>query len=89
MPYKIEKELPFFTRHTMSHTDAHLILEELWFSIAEEIFQRVCVATELDAEQIEALRSVALRPNDFQVSIDSFSNPVETYASYNSTGKIK
>ena len=51
----------------MSHTDAHIILEELWFSIAEEIFQRVCVATELDAEQIEALRSVALRPNDFQV----------------------
>ena len=67
MPYKIEKGLSFFTRQIMSHTDAHLILEELWFSIAEEIFHRVCVATELDAEQIEALRSVALRPNDFQV----------------------
>jgi len=44
-----------------------MILEELWFSIAEELFQRVCVVTELDAEQIEALRAVALRPNDFQV----------------------
>jgi hypothetical protein len=51
----------------MSHTDAHIILEELWFSIAEKLFQRVCVATELDEEQIEALRAVALRPNDFQV----------------------
>jgi hypothetical protein len=73
----------------MSHTDAHIILEELWFSIAEKLFQRVCVATELDEEQIEALRAVALRPNDFQVSIDSFSNPVETHVSYNSTGKMK
>jgi hypothetical protein len=51
----------------MSHTEAHVILEELWFSIAEELFQRVCVATKLDEEQIEALRGVALRPNDFQV----------------------
>jgi len=89
VPYKIERVALFHGRHTMSHTEAHLILEELWFSIAEELFQRVCVATELDAEQIEALRTVALRPNDFQVSIDSFSNPVETHASYNSTGKMK
>ena len=55
----------------MSHTDAHMILEELWFSIAEELFQRVCVVTELDAEQIEALRAVALRPNDFQVTVEA------------------
>jgi len=59
----------------MSHTDAHIILEELWFSIAEELFQRVCVATELDAEQIEALRTVALRPNDFQVDAGDTSFP--------------
>ena len=51
----------------MSYTIAHTVLEELWFSIAEELFHRVCVATELNAEQIEALRTVALRPNDFQV----------------------
>jgi hypothetical protein len=51
----------------MSYAIAHTVLEELWFSIAEELFRRVCVATELDSEQIEALRSVALRPNDFQV----------------------
>jgi hypothetical protein len=46
------------------------ILYELWFSVAENIFNRVCEVTELDEEQIEALRSVALRPNDFQVSIE-------------------
>jgi len=52
-----------------------MILEELWFSIAEELFQRVCVVTELDAEQIEALRAVALRPNDFQVGAGDTSFP--------------
>lgn len=45
------------------------ILYELWYSIAESIFQRVCEVTELDEEQIEALRAVALRPNDFHVEI--------------------
>lgn len=46
------------------------ILYELWFSIAETIFKRVCDVAELDEEQIEALKSVALRPNDFQVIIE-------------------
>lgn len=45
------------------------ILYELWYSVAESIFQRVCEVTELDEEQIEALRAVALRPNDFHVVI--------------------
>jgi hypothetical protein len=45
------------------------ILYELWYSVAESIFQRVCEVTELDEEQIEALRAVALRPNDFHVTI--------------------
>lgn len=49
---------------------AHDILYELWYSIAETIFQRVCEATELTEEQIQALRTVALRPNDFQVRMD-------------------
>jgi len=48
---------------------AHNILYELWYSVAETLFQRVCDVTELNEEQREALRVVALRPNDFQVSI--------------------
>jgi hypothetical protein len=46
------------------------ILYELWYSTAEAIFNKVCEVTQLDTDQIEALRTVALRPNDFQISIE-------------------
>lgn len=49
---------------------AKYIIYELWFSVAEALFDRVCEATELDDEQVTALRTVALRPNDFQVHVD-------------------
>jgi len=49
---------------------AENILYELWFSVAETIFKRVCEVTELDEEQKEALRQVSLRPNDFQILIE-------------------
>jgi hypothetical protein len=48
---------------------AHTILYELWFSVAESIFQRVCEVTELSEEQREALRTIALKPNDFQIYV--------------------
>lgn len=58
--------------HTMSSNEsiAHNILYELWYSVAETLFQRVCEVTELNEEQREALRNVALRPNDFQVRVE-------------------
>lgn len=43
------------------------ILYDLWYSVAESIFKKVCEVTELNEEQIEALKQVALRPNDFQI----------------------
>lgn len=49
---------------------AERVLYELWFSIAETIFKRVCEVTELDEEQISALKEVALRPNDFHIYIE-------------------
>lgn len=49
---------------------AEAILYELWYSVAETIFQRVCEVTELDEEQIAALKEVSLRPNDFQIVIE-------------------
>lgn len=49
---------------------AQNIVYELWFSVAETIFKRVCDATNLNQEQIDALKSVALRPNDFQIEIE-------------------
>jgi hypothetical protein len=48
---------------------AEQVLYELWYSVAETIFDKVCEVTELDEEQIEALRAVALRPNDFHIQI--------------------
>ena len=55
-----------------SHLDniARNILYEMWFSVAESIFKQVCEVTELNQEQIDALKSVALRPNDFQIEIE-------------------
>lgn len=50
---------------------AEQILYDVWYSVAETIFDRVCKVTELDEEQIEALRTVALRPNDFQIIIEN------------------
>ena len=49
---------------------AKTILYELWFSVAESIFERVCEITELTEEQRDALRMIALRPNDFQVVLE-------------------
>jgi hypothetical protein len=49
---------------------AENIIYELWFSVAESIFKKVCEVTELNEEQINALKLVALRPNDFQIQIE-------------------
>lgn len=49
---------------------AEAILYELWYSVAESIFERVCEVTELDEEQKKALREVSLRANDFQIKIE-------------------
>lgn len=54
----------------MSDKVTEQFLYELWYSIAETIFERVCKVTDLNEEQIAALREVAMRPNDFQISID-------------------
>ncbi len=49
---------------------AQNIVYEVWYSVAETIFKKVCEVTELNDEQIEALKAVALRPNDFQIKIE-------------------
>ena len=57
-------------RFSMSQSDeiiAERVLYELWYSVAETIFERVCEVTQLDEEQKEALRLIALRPNDFHI----------------------
>ena len=54
---------------------ARALLYEWWYSIAEVLFERVSEVTELDAEQKEALRTVALRPNDFHIHVDTLDTP--------------
>ena len=49
---------------------ARNIIYEIWFSVAESIFKQVCEVTDLNQEQIDALKSVALRPNDFQIEVE-------------------
>lgn len=51
-------------------TTAQNILYEWWYSVAESIFHRVCEITELDEDQKEALKQLALRPNDFRINIE-------------------
>jgi|688.fasta_scaffold701716_1 hypothetical protein len=49
--------------------NAQDILYNLWFTIAERIFERVSKETGLTEEQKNALKIVALRPNDFQIVV--------------------
>jgi hypothetical protein len=51
------------------HKAAENLIYDIWFTIAEKIFNRVCEVTELNDEQREALKTACLRPNDFHVVI--------------------
>jgi len=66
-----------FQPDTITEEMAKTILYEWWYAIAEELFERVCVVTELDEEQKAALRAVSLRPNDFQVVIKDMEDTIE------------
>lgn len=52
------------------NTLAKNLIYELWFSYAERLLEQVIQITELTQEQAEALRRVALRPNDFIVRVE-------------------
>lgn len=52
------------------NTLAKNLIYELWFSYAERLLEQVIQITELKPEQADALRRVALRPNDFIVRIE-------------------
>ena len=45
------------------------VIYEMWITFAEKLFERIVVATQLTAEQADALRRVVLRPNDFHVIV--------------------
>jgi hypothetical protein len=50
-------------------------LNNLWYIVAERIFQRVVAVTGLDEKQTAALREVALRPALFEVAVEEIPEP--------------
>ena len=51
------------------YEEAENVLYNMWFTVAEKIFKRVVQVTQLDEEQVRALKQVCLRPNDFRILI--------------------
>lgn len=60
---------------SLPHKIAETILYELWYGVADTLFERVCTVTDLDPERRAALRQIMMRPNDFQVVIDQIPVP--------------
>jgi hypothetical protein len=50
-------------------------LNNLWYIVAERIFQRVVAVTGLDEKQADALREVALQPALFEVAVEETPEP--------------
>jgi hypothetical protein len=46
------------------------ILYDMWYTVAEKIFQRITEVVDLTPEQLDAIKSTTLRPNLFQVEIE-------------------
>lgn len=44
-------------------------LYEIWYSFAEELFNRIVQEIDLDPERVSALRQIVLRPNDFIIQM--------------------
>ncbi len=49
--------------------EAENIVYELWYVLCQNLFNRVVKITNLTQEQAEALKYIALKPNDFQINI--------------------
>jgi hypothetical protein len=45
------------------------LLYDLWYTYSERLFERVVDVCDLSPEQVEALRQIYLRPNDFLVVV--------------------
>ena len=47
-------------------------LQSAWYILAEKIFKQIIDLTGLDKEREDALRSVVMRPNDFEIHIENY-----------------
>ena len=55
--------------------DAMNALSNLWYIIAERIFQRVVTVTGLDEKRAAVLREIAMRPVLFEVALEETPEP--------------
>lgn len=46
------------------------ILYDVWYTVAEKLFKRVTDVVDLTPEQLDAIKSVTLRPNLFSVEFE-------------------
>jgi hypothetical protein len=58
-----------------TNADAINALSNLWYIIAERIFERVVTVTGLDEKRVKALREVAVRPALFEVAVEETPEP--------------
>lgn len=49
---------------------AENVLFNMWYTVAEKIFKKVVEVAQLDDDQIKALKTACLRPNDFRIRIN-------------------
>ncbi len=47
-------------------------LQSAWYILAEKIFKQIIDITGLDKEREDALRSIVMRPNDFEIQIENY-----------------
>jgi hypothetical protein len=47
-------------------------LQSVWYILAEKIFKQIIDLTGLDKDREDALRSIVMRPNDFEICIDGY-----------------
>ena len=46
------------------------IMYDVWYTVAERLFKRITEVVDLTPEQLDAIKSVSLRPNLFGVEIE-------------------
>ena len=51
-----------------SEADTHRLLQTLWYSWGCQIVREIAIAYNLSPEQTEALETVLIKPNDWQVN---------------------
>jgi hypothetical protein len=52
--------------------ETQYFLQSAWYILSEKIFKQIIELTGLDKDREDALRSIVMRPNDFEILVDSY-----------------